>query len=226
MNSVERIKEYLDIPSEPPAIIEGSRPPAYWPSNQGGVSVKNLVLKYSPELEPVLHGVSFDIRPAEKIGLVGRTGSGKSTLALAFFRFVDPTEGKIVIDGIDITSIGLQDLRSRLTIIPQDAVLFSGTIRDNLDPFNEQSDEDCLEALHRVQLRTSASPVSTANPSRQPSRPGSPRNESPAEPVDKAASTLVGGDRSKLIITLDTQVSEGGNNFSSGQRQLIAMARA
>lgn len=227
MNSVERINEYLDIPSEPPAIIEGSRPPAYWPSNQGGVSVENLVLKYSPELEPVLHGVNFDLKPTEKIGLVGRTGSGKSTLALAFFRFVDPTEGKIVIDGIDITTIGLQDLRSSLTIIPQDAVLFSGTIRDNLDPFNEHSDEDCLDALRRAQLRTSASPSSTAPPSRAPSRPTTPYTEvSLIESSDGPSSTLVGGERSRTIVTLETQVSENGGNFSSGQRQLIAMARA
>lgn len=104
---------------EPPAIIEDSRPPAFWPSRTGGVSVKNLVLKYSPELDPVLKSISFEIKPAEKIGLVGRTGSGKSTLALAFFRFVDPQEGKIIIDDVDITTIGLEDLRSRLTIIPQ-----------------------------------------------------------------------------------------------------------
>ncbi|KAF8318512.1 P-loop containing nucleoside triphosphate hydrolase protein [Clavulina sp. PMI_390] len=236
MNGVERVHEYMDIPSEPAGIIEGHRPPAYWPSSAGGVSVENLVLKYSPELEPVLHGVSFDIKPAEKIGLVGRTGSGKSTLALGFFRFVDPAEGKIIIDGIDITTIGLQDLRSRLTIIPQDAVLFSGTIRDNLDPFNEYTDEECLDALGRAQLRTSASPTSTANPSRQNSRPSTPApgtsdsptdtSETAAEVVDDSASTLASTERSKTIITLDTQVSESGNNFSAGQRQLIAMARA
>jgi len=226
MNSVERIHDYMDVPSEPSAIIEDSRPPAYWPSSNGGVHVENLVVKYAPDLEPVLHGISFDIRPTEKIGLVGRTGSGKSTLALSFFRFVDPEQGKIVIDGVDITSIGLQDLRSRLAIIPQDAVLFSGTIRDNLNPFNEHSDEDCLDALRRVQLRTSASPGSTANHSRQSSRPASPHDNSPAESADESSSTIAGSDRGKAIITLDTQVSESGNNFSAGQRQLIAMARA
>ncbi|KAF8318510.1 P-loop containing nucleoside triphosphate hydrolase protein [Clavulina sp. PMI_390] len=236
MNSVERVHEYMDIPSEPAAIIKDHRPPAYWPSSAGGVSVENLVLKYSPEMEPVLHGVSFDIKPAEKIGLVGRTGSGKSTLALGFFRFVDPAEGKIIIDGIDITTIGLQDLRSRLTIIPQDAVLFSGTIRDNLDPFNEYTDEECLDALGRAQLRTSASPTSTANPSRQNSRPSTPAPGTSDSPTDifetvaqvggNSASTLANPERTKVVITLDTQVSEGGSNFSAGQRQLIAMARA
>lgn len=77
LNSVERVHEYLDLPAEAPAVIEDHRPPAYWPSSTGGISVQKLVLKYSPELEPVLHGVSFDIKPREKIGLVGRTGSGK-----------------------------------------------------------------------------------------------------------------------------------------------------
>jgi ABC-type multidrug transport system fused ATPase/permease subunit len=93
------------------------------------------------------------------------------------------------------------------------------------DPFNEHSDEDCLDALRRVQLRTSASPSSTTNHSRQSSRPASPRDNSPTESGDEC-STLVGNDRGKAIVTLDTQVSESGNNFSAGQRQLIAMARA
>jgi len=163
----------------------------------------------------------------EKIGLVGRTASGKSTLALAFFRFVDPESGSIIIDGIDITTIGLEDLRSRLTIIPQDAVLFSGTIRENLDPFNEYTDEACIDSLRRVQLRTSASPQTTAANSRANSRPGSPLSDTNAKAVDDAASsTVTAADDRKAIITLDTTVSENGNNFSSGQRQLIAMARA
>ncbi|KAF8339574.1 uncharacterized protein EI90DRAFT_3151078 [Cantharellus anzutake] len=265
LNSVERVSEYMDIPSgrprpfwrltaikiiaqEPPAILENNRPPAYWPSSTGGVTVENLVLKYSPELDPVLNNISFEVRPSEKIGVVGRTGSGKSTLALAFFRFVDPEQGRIVIDGIDITSIGLEDLRSRLTIIPQDAVLFSGTIRENLvretvwrsghinldpryqDPFNEHSDEDCLGALRRVQLRTSVSTSSVAVSSAANTRSGTPSadggpTESATATRESGVSTFVEGG-TKIIITLDTKVSEGGNNFSSGQRQLIAMARA
>ncbi|KAF8331910.1 uncharacterized protein EI90DRAFT_3154324 [Cantharellus anzutake] len=225
LNSVERVSEYMDLPSEPPAILESNRPPAYWPSSTGGVSVENLVLKYSPELDPVLKNISFEIRPTEKIGVVGRTGSGKSTLALAFFRFVDPEQGKIVIDGVDITSIGLEDLRSRMTIIPQDAVLFAGTIRENLDPFNEHSDEDCLDALRRVQLRTSASAGSTAVSSAANTRPGTPSADSGSAIGESGVGTFV-DKGTKTIITLDTKVSEGGNNFSSGQRQLIAMARA
>jgi len=117
LNSVERIAEWLELPQEPAGIIEGTRPPAYWPSSSNSenfVVVEDLVLKYAPELEPVLHGVSFTLRAKERIGLIGRTGSGKSTLAMAFLRFVDPEEGRILIDGIDICKIGLQDLRSKL----------------------------------------------------------------------------------------------------------------
>lgn len=135
----------------------------------------------------------------------------------ALLRFVDPAEGRILIDGIDITSIGVDDLRSRVTYIPQDAVLFSGTIRENLDPFNEYNDEEMLEALQAVHLRTTDTPA----PSRVPS---GMRLSALAEEEDrgasKAASTVVSTMQSK--VTLDTEVASGGSNFSQGQRQLLA----
>jgi ABC-type multidrug transport system fused ATPase/permease subunit len=99
-----------------------------------------------------LHGISFSIKGREKIGVVGRTGSGKSTLALSFFRFVEASQGSIVIDGIDISKIGTEDLRSNLTVIPQDPTLFSGTLRSNLDPFDQFEDTDIFESLRRVHL--------------------------------------------------------------------------
>lgn len=120
ISSVERVVEYLDLPQEPPAIIETDRPPAYWPSSTSAnalISVENLVIKYAPELPPVLKGVSFQVNARERIGLLGRTGSGKSTLAMSILRFVDPVEGRILIDGIDISKIGIHDLRSRLVSI-------------------------------------------------------------------------------------------------------------
>jgi ABC-type multidrug transport system fused ATPase/permease subunit len=117
LNSVERISQWLELPQEPAKVIESSRPPAYWPSasnSENFVVVENLVIKYAPELDPVLHGVSFNLKAKERIGLVGRTGSGKSTLAMSFLRFVDPVEGRIIIDGVDISKIGIQDVRSKL----------------------------------------------------------------------------------------------------------------
>ncbi|KAF9149045.1 hypothetical protein BG015_009183 [Linnemannia schmuckeri] len=151
MNSVERVREYMDLPQEPPAVIEGCRPPPGWPNN-GEINVEHLVMQYSPDDPPVIRDVSFHVKPREKIGIVGRTGAGKSTLAVAFFRFMELTAGKITVDGIDISTLGVHDLRSSLTIIPQDPVLFIGTIRTNLDPFNEHDDAALWATLRRVHL--------------------------------------------------------------------------
>jgi ABC-type multidrug transport system fused ATPase/permease subunit len=134
----------------------------------------------------------------------------------ALLRFVDPAEGRILIDGIDITSIGVDDLRSRVTYIPQDAVLFSGTIRENLDPFNEYNDEEMLEALQAVHLRTTDTPA----PSRVPSGMRLSALAEEDRGASKAASTVVSTMQSK--VTLDTEVASGGSNFSQGQRQLLA----
>ena len=123
-SSVERVVEYLDLPQEPPNTLAGKEVPASWPSittvgpaqtlEKPFITVENLIIRYSPELPPVLHGVSFELRAGEKIGLLGRTGSGKSTLAMSLLRFTDPSAGRIIIDGIDICEIGLGDLRSKL----------------------------------------------------------------------------------------------------------------
>ncbi|KAL7412017.1 hypothetical protein BDY24DRAFT_117838 [Mrakia frigida] len=233
-NAVERIDEYLYLDQEPPYVIESNRPPAFWPSSTSGqpiISVRDLEMKYAPDLPSVLHGVSFDIKAGEKIGLIGRTASGKSTLALALLRFTDPSSGSIFIDGIDITKIGVQDLRTSLTFIPQDATLFSGTLRENLDPFGLSSDEDLLDILRRVHLVTERS-SQTAPPSRAPSFLGLPdlidSGDASAIPSPEPSiyrSTIVAEEK-KVVITLDSAVSSGGLNFSSGQRQLIAMGRS
>ncbi|KAH7904349.1 ABC transporter type 1, transmembrane domain-containing protein [Hygrophoropsis aurantiaca] len=224
LNSVERVVEYLDLPQEPPAIIESSRPPAYWPSSSSGnslIEVEDLVIKYAPELPPVLHNVSFKLNAKERIGLLGRTGSGKSTMAMSLLRFVDPVTGRILIDGIDISTIGIYDLRSRLTFIPQDATLFSGTLRDNLDPFGEHEDSECLDVLYRTQMINGSS-----YQSQRTSRATSPAPSISESSPESSASTLATDLDAKTTISLDTQVSAGGTNFSQGQRQLIAMARA
>ncbi|KAJ7161745.1 P-loop containing nucleoside triphosphate hydrolase protein [Mycena filopes] len=206
LNSVERVVEYLKLPQEPPAIIESHRPPAYWPSsskNDAFVRVEDLVVKYAPELPAVLQGISFTLKAGERVGLIGRTGSGKSTLAMSMLRFVDPASGRIVIDGIDISTIGINDLRSRLTFIPQDATLSSGTLRDNLDPFAQPAPE---------------APPRATNPRRPPPDP-------PARPpsTGTASSLLTEVDPARVTaVSLETQVSAGGTNFSQGQRQLIA----
>ncbi|KAF0561148.1 P-loop containing nucleoside triphosphate hydrolase protein [Gigaspora margarita] len=197
LNAVERISEVSEIPQEAPAIIE-PRPPACWPHN-GAITVQNLEVKYAPDLEPVLHRISFNVESQEKIGLVGRTGSGKSTISLALFRFVEPSYGKILIDEIDISSIGVEDLRSRITIIPQDPILFTGTIRSNLDAFSQYEDSEILESLRRVHLIPFSEDVDATSFSR---------------------------DDNNLFKNLNTPVSEGGKNFSQGQRQLLCLARA
>ncbi|EFJ28692.1 ATP-binding cassette transporter, subfamily C, member 15, SmABCC15 [Selaginella moellendorffii] len=149
--SVERIKQYMDIPVEPPAIVEHNRPPKTWPSH-GEIVFQNLQIKYRPDLPLVLRGISCKMEGGKRIGVVGRTGSGKSTLISAIFRLVDPAGGTILIDGIDICSIGLHDLRSKLGIIPQEPTLFRGTIRTNLDPLGKYSDLDIWEALEKCQM--------------------------------------------------------------------------
>ncbi|KAH7620070.1 putative ABC transporter C family member 10 [Nannochloris sp. 'desiccata'] len=136
MNSVERMIEYDSQPPEAPEIVPFRRPLPDWPS-RGAISVQSLVVRYRPELDPVLKGITFQVKPKEKIGVVGRTGCGKSTLMLALYRIIEPTEGRIIIDNIDVATIGLRDLRSRLALVPQDPVIFSGTVRSNLDPFGD-----------------------------------------------------------------------------------------
>lgn len=202
MNAVERIVEYANIPVEDQA---GDPAPAAWPA-EGRLEVANLVVSYAADLPPVLKGLSFSIKRNQRVGIVGRTGAGKSSLTLALFRFLEAREGIILIDGIDISKIRLRDLRSRLAIIPQDPVLFSGTIRSNLDAFDEHNDNELRDALERVHL------VSRTNiPSDEPSGSTTP----------KARDT-----NTNIFRKLTSKVSEGGLNLSQGQRQLLCLARA
>ncbi|XP_029151980.1 ABC transporter C family member 12 isoform X3 [Arachis hypogaea] len=152
LNAVERVGTYIDLETEAPRIIETNRPPPGWPTS-GLVEFENVVLSYRPELPPVLHGLSFTVLPTEKVGVVGRTGAGKSSMLNALFRIVELQSGRIIIDGFDISMFGLADLRRVLTIIPQSPVLFSGTVRFNLDPFTEHNDADMWQALERAHLK-------------------------------------------------------------------------
>ncbi|KAK6925931.1 ABC transporter-like, ATP-binding domain [Dillenia turbinata] len=150
--SVERLNQYMHIPSEAPEVIEENRPPANWPA-VGKVEIKDLQIRYRPEAPLVLRGITCTFEGGNKIGIVGRTGSGKTTLIGALFRLVEPAGGKIVVDGVDISAIGLHDLRSRFGIIPQDPTLFNGTVRYNLDPLAQHSDQEIWEVLGKCQLR-------------------------------------------------------------------------
>lgn len=149
--SVERMLQYTSIPSEPPLVMEGNKPACSWPSH-GEVDIRDLQVRYAPHLPLVLRGLTCNFPGGMKTGIVGRTGSGKSTLIQTLFRIVEPTAGEIMIDGTNISLIGLHDLRSRLSIIPQDPTMFEGTVRSNLDPLEEYSDEQIWEALDKCQL--------------------------------------------------------------------------
>ncbi|XP_075643519.1 putative ABC transporter C family member 15 isoform X4 [Castanea sativa] len=151
MISVERILQYSNIASEAPLVIEESRPPNNWPE-VGTICFKNLQVRYAEHLPSVLKNITCTFPGRKKVGVVGRTGSGKSTLIQAIFRVVEPRGGSIIIDDVDICKIGLHDLRSRLSIIPQDPAMFEGTVRTNLDPLHQYSDSEIWEALDKYQL--------------------------------------------------------------------------
>jgi len=211
MNATERIIEYSEIDTEDEG---GADAPASWPS-EGRLSVNDLWVGYAPDLPPVLKGLSFKVNKNERIGVVGRTGAGKSSLTLALFRFLEARKGSIHIDGLDVSKIKLHDLRSRLAIIPQDPVLFSGTVRSNLDPFDEHDDRELLDALERVHLNVSAPPTASGSVTNLASQNTSASASGSTTPPQKNPS-----------LTLSTLVSESGLNLSQGQRQLLCLARA
>ncbi|KAF7847338.1 hypothetical protein BT93_L3072 [Corymbia citriodora subsp. variegata] len=150
--SVERLNQYMHVPSEAPLLIEDNRPPTNWPS-VGKVKIVDLQIRYRADTPLVLQGISCTFEGGHKIGIVGRTGSGKTTLIGALFRLVEPAGGKVLVDGVDITKIGLHDLRSRFGIIPQEPTLFNGTVRYNLDPLSQHADQEIWEVLGKCQLQ-------------------------------------------------------------------------
>lgn len=195
--SVERVMEYAELPSEAPEIVEDKRPSVNWPFN-GEIELKDYSARYRPELDLVLKNINLSISKNEKIGIVGRTGSGKSTLTLALFRIIEAASGHIEIDNVDTSKIGLYDLRSKLSIIPQDSQIFKGSVRSNLDPVEQYSDETLWEALRLAHLDQHVLSMYE----------------------DYENKEEIGFN--KLLVPL----SEGGSNLSAGQRQLMCLARA
>lgn len=178
MTSVERILQYTDLE---PEKSSNEKPPSDWPRT-GKVKFHNMSLRYDPKGTPVLKNLRLEIQSGWKVGVVGRTGAGKSSLISALFRLA-PIDGIIEIDNINASSISLECLRTNLSIIPQDPVLFSESVRYNLDPFGLYTDDQLWRSLEDVELKSQ-------------------------------------------IEGLDFRVTEGGSNFSVGQRQLICLARA
>ncbi|KAL6364165.1 hypothetical protein LRP88_02081 [Fusarium phalaenopsidis] len=192
MSSTERVMEYENVAIEDQGGVE---PPAAWP-DAGVLEVQDLSVGYC-NLPSVLKGVSFKVGPAEKVAVVGKTGAGKSSLTYALFRVLEARKGSILIDGVDISKLRLKELRSRIHIIPQDPIFFSGTIRSNLDPQNQYSDEEIYECLQGLQLFD----------------------------LDAQSANIIAKEKS-YFADLSNTVSANGEGLSFGQRQLLSLCRA
>ena len=204
LTSFQRVTRYATLhpetPPENPPILK-DKPPETWPG-EGGFVVKDLTVKYATDERKVLHNVTFSINPKERIGICGRTGSGKSTLGLTLLRFTMKVRGSIMIGGIDIEEVDHETLRERVSIIPQDAVLFRGTIRSNLDPFGRLDDAELNMVLRQSGLDEEMEmPESSAPESSEITT---------VEEGDSGAATP------RRKITLDTPVKQNGDNFSQG----------
>ncbi|SCZ99314.1 BZ3500_MvSof-1268-A1-R1_Chr7-2g09480 [Microbotryum saponariae] len=223
MNSVERILHYANnLEQEAPSDIEETRPDPSWPAH-GAIEFENVFMSYRPELPPVLKGLSLRIEGGQKIGVVGRTGAGKSTILQCLFRMVELQSGKISIDGIDISKLGLNQLREKIAIIPQDALLFSGTLRSNLDPFNVYEDSVLWDAMRRAYLvdQVPAGEVASATAT---TTTATATATATAATGDETAVTAATTATSRF--TLDMVIEDEGLNLSVGQRSLVSLARA
>lgn len=201
MNATERLHYYgTQLDEEPPLHL--AEIPSAWPE-KGSIVFNEVQMRYRAGLPLVLHGLNMSVVGGERIGVVGRTGAGKSSIMSALFRLVELTSGSISVDGVDISTVGLKDLRTRLAIIPQDPTLFRGTVRSNLDPFNEHTDLELWSALRQSDLVDAST-----------------------NPDDFIATATTLNNNSHNRIHLDDVVEEEGLNFSLGQRQLMALARA
>lgn len=215
MSSFERIIDYIEeTPSE--KLQVDKIPPADWPQ-EGKVELQNISYKYREGLQIVINSISLEVPPRMKVGIVGRTGSGKSTLTLGMLRILEPlqTEGrKIMIDGVDIEQISLYELRKRIAIIPQDPVLFSGTLRSNIDPFNWYKNDEIFAMLRKLKIADIV----------QRKIDASEGKAHPANDIAHLEQIVISIENSNKV--LEFTVQEGGSNFSLGERQLICLSRA
>ncbi|RMD43860.1 hypothetical protein DV735_g1180, partial [Chaetothyriales sp. CBS 134920] len=215
MNATERLHYYgTELNEEAPSKLKDV--PDSWPQH-GAISFSKVEMRYRPELPLVLHGLDLNVRGGERVGIVGRTGAGKSSIMAALFRLTELSGGQIKIDDVDISTVGLHDLRSRMAIIPQDPTLFRGTVRSNLDPFNEHTDLELWDALRKAHL---------IGPEVEPSPVKEKEGSRPASTYTGHTSTTALNAPVANRIQLDSTVEEEGLNFSLGQRQLMALARA
>jgi len=203
-NAVERILYYSqEVEQEAPHVVLDNKLPPNWPSG-GRLTFKDVQMSYRPDLPTVLKSVSLDIQAGESVGIVGRSGAGKSSIMTALYRLTELSSGSISLDGVDISTLGLDDLRRNLSIIPQDPLLFSGTIRSNLDPFGQYDDAMLWDALKRAHLVEDNGDI------------GGTDESSPTAESDAVVRRF----------TLDTIIEEEGANLSVGQRSLVSLARA
>ncbi|KZV93776.1 ABC transporter [Exidia glandulosa HHB12029] len=209
MNGVERLLHYAkNIEQEAAYEIPEHKPPPSWPS-EGRVEMTDVKMAYRSGLPLVLKGITMSSKPSEKIGVVGRTGAGKSSIMLCLFRIVELSGGSIKIDDIDISTLGLQDLRKHVAIIPQEPLLFSGTMRSNLDPFGEHDDQHLWDAMRRAHLVDEHPPAKVSS-----------------DDADDATAVGAQTPSNANRFTLDTPIDDEGANLSVGQRSLVSLARA
>ena len=231
MIDVQKVLNLQDAPQEKAKGTEAVQ--ENWPS-KGQIAFKGVKLRYRPNTEIVLRGLDFVVQPGEKVGVVGRTGAGKSTISMALTRIVELMGGKIEIDGVDISKLDIADLRNQITMIPQDPIMFSGTLRYNLDPFDQSTDERMIELIKKAGLEYLLEGVSKQELKDKKARElksGKEEKEesSSAEDKDDADKTDKGEkaeDEEEDGKGLKFKVQEEGKNLSVGERQLVCIIRA
>ena len=242
-NQLTDIKKVFNLQQCPQEKAKGTEEaPKQWPS-QGQIAFKDVQLRYRPNTEVVLRKLDFTVNPGEKVGVVGRTGAGKSTISMALTRIVELMGGKIEIDGQDISKLDIEALRSQITMIPQDPIMFSGTLRYNLDPFDENTDERITELIKKAGLEYLLEGVSKQELKEKHEKELKNKASGKTEEEDESSSTEGKEDEKEKKKTeekdkkaeekeeedgkgLKFKVQEEGKNLSVGERQLICIIRA